>query len=64
MFPKELEGRIRSIGNAAGEGAKLAVRNQEEYEKSGRLAAETEFVELALKPEFQEVFVDELAFPE
>ena len=35
-----------------------------EYEKSGRLAAETEFVELALKPEFQEVFVDELAFPE
>ena len=64
MFPEELNGRICSIGNAAGEGARMAALNQEAYEKSSRLAADTEFVELALKKEFQEVFVDELAFPE
>ena len=42
----------------------MAALNQEAYEESSRLAADTEFVELALKKEFQEVFVDELGFPE
>ncbi len=64
MFPAELNGKIRSIGNAAGEGARMAVLNEREYEESSCLAANTEFVELALKQEFQEVFVDELSFPE
>lgn len=64
MFPKELNGKIRSVGNAAGEGARMAVLNEEAYEESSRLASETQFVELALKKEFQEVFVDELGFPE
>ena len=64
MFPEELNGRICSIGNAAGEGARMAALNQEAYEESSRLAADTEFVELAHKEEFQEIFVKELGFPE
>ena len=64
MFPEELNGRICSIGNAAGEGARMVTLNQEAYEESSRLAADTEFVELAHKEEFQEIFVKELGFPE
>lgn len=64
MLPKELKGRIRSIGNGAGEGASIAALNQWELQKSIRLAKETEFLELALDPDFQDVYVDELGFPE
>ena len=64
MLPKELKGRIRSIGNGAGEGASIAALNQWELQKSIRLAKETEFLELALDPDFQDIYVDELGFPE
>lgn len=64
MLPCELEDKIVSIGNAAGEGARIAVRNQEEFKTGCRLASETEFLELAAKKEFQDIYVDELEFPE
>ena len=63
-LPPELENRILSIGNAAGEGAKMAVLNQEEFKRSSRLSEETRFVELALERNFQDVYVEELLFPE
>lgn len=63
LIPPELRPKIQSIGNAAGEGAKAAVLNRGEYEKSKVLAREIEFLELAMDPEFQDVYVDELAFP-
>ena len=53
-----------SIGNAAGEGARIAALNTDEFERSKELAAKTEFLELAMDPEFQDVYVDELEFPE
>ncbi|MFR3767683.1 MAG: ASKHA domain-containing protein [Blautia sp.] len=64
MLPPELEGRIVSIGNAAGEGARIAVLNCRQFERSRSLAKKTEFVELALDMGFQEVYVDEMGFPE
>ena len=64
LLPPELENRILSIGNAAGEGAKMAVLNQEEFKRSSRLSEETRFVELALERNFQDVYVEELLFPE
>lgn len=64
MLPVELKGKIRSIGNAAGEGAQIAARNESEFCRSSVLAKETEFLELALDQNFQEVYVDELEFPE
>ncbi len=63
MFPEGLKGRIEPIGNAAGEGAKIAALNQEEYQRSSQLAEQVEFLELALDPGFQEVYIDELEFP-
>ncbi len=62
LVPYELRERITPIGNAAGEGAKLAVVNREEYDYACRLAEKAEFIELATESVFQDTFVDELEF--
>lgn len=62
LIPYSLVERILPIGNAAGEGSKLAVMNQGEYEYACRLAREAEFIELASEASFQDIFVDELEF--
>ncbi len=64
LIPPELRGRISAIGNAAGEGARQVLQNRAMWERAAFLAAETEFLELAGLPEFQDYFVDELEFPE
>ncbi|MCD7814078.1 MAG: ASKHA domain-containing protein [Lachnospiraceae bacterium] len=64
MFPRSLVGRVRSIGNAAGEGAKLALLSWEELKISEELAHRTDFIELAALPEFQDCFVEQLGFEE
>lgn len=62
LIPYELKDRIIPIGNAAGEGSKLACLNQEEYRYACKMAKEAEFIELATESEFQDVFVDQLEF--
>ena len=62
LLPKILREKIIPVGNAAGEGAKLAVREDFQFELASRLASEVEFLELANDPRFQDIFVDELSF--
>lgn len=62
LIPYELRDRILPIGNAAGEGSKLAVMNRGEYKYACALAKKAEFVELATESCFQDTFVDELEF--
>jgi len=62
MIPPVLRDRIVPIGNAAGAGAKLCTLNREEFEYAGSLARETEFLELAKLPQFQNRFIEELNF--
>lgn len=64
LIPQELSGKITAIGNAAGEGAKATILNRQLWETAGKLASQTEFLELATSPNFQDCFVDELEFPE
>ena len=64
MIPSCLEQRIIPIGNAAGEGAKRCALVLADYERSKVLARETQYLELASAPEFQDTFVDALDFPE
>ena len=64
MIPPVLEGRVVPIGNAAGEGAKLCALSREEFAYSQRLAAATEFLELAALPAFQDRFIGALGFSE
>ena len=64
MIPPVLIDRITPIGNAAGEGARLCALNKDEFRYSMRLAADTEFLELASIPQFQDCYVDALEFSE
>jgi len=63
LIPQELLSKIKSIGNAAGEGAKLAALNKEEFEYAGRLHEGVEFLELASLPDFMELYGENLNFP-
>ncbi len=62
MFPRSLTDRVKAIGNAAGEGAKLALISREELKLSDELARGTDFIELAALPEFQDCFIEQLEF--
>lgn len=64
MLPPCLLARTSAIGNAAGEGAKGCAVSRAEFLHSQALATETEFLELASLPEFQDCFVDYLSFEE
>ena len=64
MIPPVLLEKIRPIGNAAGEGARLCALSAGEYDYSKALAAGTEFLELASLPEFNDSYVDYLSFEE
>ena len=64
MIPPVLLDRIQSIGNAAGEGAKLCALREQEYVYSQDLAENTEFLELASMSDFQDCYVDALEFEE
>lgn len=64
MLPPKLLSKIRGIGNAAGDGAQRCALSGSEFERSKRLAKNTEFLELASKPDFQDHFVDALSFEE
>ena len=64
LIPEELNGRIKAVGNAAGEGAKMVLMSAQRWHYAKLLSRETGFLELAAMPEFQDRFVDELMFPE
>jgi len=64
MIPPVLLDRVVPIGNAAGEGAKSCALSAAEFARGKALAAETEFLELASMPEFQDCYVDNLLFEE
>ena len=64
MIPPELEAKIRPIGNAAGTGARLCSLSAAEFAYAKKLARETEFLELAALPAFQDCYVDCLTFEE
>ena len=64
LLPEAFRGRIESIGNAAGEGAKLYARSAALFEQSEALAGSTEYIELTLSPAFSEAYVDAMPFPE
>lgn len=64
ILPPEMENRAEFIGNAAGKGAMLAALNVKQFERGIRLAADTRFLELVSDSEFQDIYMDELGFPD
>ena len=64
LLPASLVKKVKPVGNAAGEGAKIALVNEKEMLDMDELVRKIEFVELAASPEFQDCFIDELGFSE
>ena len=54
--------RIVSAGNVAGEGAKMALLSMAERSGAHALLEEVTYVELSDRPDFNDRFVDQLAF--
>ncbi len=62
MIPSVPLAKVHSVGNAAGEGAKLALISLDAREDADRIADSVEYVELTTDRGFQDRFTDALAF--
>ena len=63
LVPKLPLPRIVAAGNVAGEGAKIAALSVTERAAANAVLDEVEYVELSGREDFNDLFVDQLAFP-
>jgi uncharacterized 2Fe-2S/4Fe-4S cluster protein (DUF4445 family) len=63
LFPDCELRNVYSVGNAAGEGARLALVNTDKRKEADEIARKIEYVELTTEPDFQKHFVKALQFP-
>ena len=63
LVPKLALPRIVSAGNVAGEGAKIAALSARERAEADAILREVEYVELSGRADFNDLFIDQLAFP-
>ncbi len=63
LVPPLATARIVSAGNVAGEGAKIAALSVRERAEAHAILREVQYVELSGRPDFNDMFVDLLAFP-
>jgi len=64
MFPRLNGMPIETIGNAAGEGAVLALLDDEFKARVFDIAERADILDLGAHPDFQKVFMDSMAFPD
>ena len=62
LLPRELEGRTKAVGNAAGSGAKLLACDPGARDRIPSLMEKAEFLELASIPDFQYIFAENMTF--
>jgi uncharacterized 2Fe-2S/4Fe-4S cluster protein (DUF4445 family) len=55
--------RVQAVGNAAGDGARIALLNVEQRAEAARLARWVQHVQTATEPGFQDEFVGAIALP-
>jgi uncharacterized 2Fe-2S/4Fe-4S cluster protein (DUF4445 family) len=63
LVPRIALPRIVSAGNVAGEGAKIAALSVRERAEAYSILREVEYVELSGRADFNDMFIDQLAFP-
>lgn len=63
LIPALPPDRIIYVGNAAGLGAQMALVSETERRRADELAARIRHVSLATQPEFQQAFLEAVAFP-
>jgi uncharacterized 2Fe-2S/4Fe-4S cluster protein (DUF4445 family) len=63
LVPRMALPRIVSAGNVAGEGAKIAALSLRERAEAESILREVQYVELSGRQDFNDLFIDQLAFP-
>ncbi len=63
LVPQEVRGRIHSVGNTAGFGAKLALVYPGRLQEAQRLARQIRHVDLVLREDFRQAFAAHIPFP-
>ncbi|HEU4403387.1 MAG TPA: ASKHA domain-containing protein [Candidatus Polarisedimenticolia bacterium] len=63
LVPPVPVGRIRAVGNAAGEGAKIGLLSYREREAAAAMPGRVEYIELSGRPDFNDIFMGVLGFP-
>ncbi len=63
LVPLKDINKIHFIGNASLEGGRLILTNSDLSDRACELASTTQFIELAGKPQFQDVYVENINFP-
>jgi uncharacterized 2Fe-2S/4Fe-4S cluster protein (DUF4445 family) len=55
--------RIQGVGNAAGQGSRMALLSRTVRQRAETLARKVDYFELSKHPSFEDVFIESLAFP-
>lgn len=63
LFPDCDPKRVYAVGNAAGDGARIALLNVDKRDEADFWARRVEYIELTLEPEFNKTFTKALNFP-
>lgn len=63
MFPDCEINNVYAVGNAAGDGARIALLNIDKRDEAEKKAREVNFVEIAVDPNFQKEFMQAMHFP-
>lgn len=63
LFPDCDLKNVYAVGNAAGDGARIALLNREKRIEAQRISAEVRYIETAVDPEFQDEFVAAIHIP-
>lgn len=63
LFPDCPIDRIESVGNAAGDGARIALLNRKKREEANWVARNVEYIELTVEKDFQEQFTQAMQIP-
>jgi len=63
MFPDCDLDKVVAVGNAAGDGARIALLNRRKREEANAVARRIKYIELTVDPEFQTEFMQAMYFP-
>lgn len=63
LFPDCAQENVSAVGNAAGDGARIALLNVDKRTEAEGVARHVEYVELALEPDFARLFSQAMWFP-
>lgn len=63
MFPDCDLAKVISVGNAAGEGARIALLDRDRREEAELIARQVEYIDLTTSPDFAQEFIEAMPFP-